>query len=108
MPNRHGSANLHRIDTDGNTRLIGASRCWKGHLILHVVKYLVQHAECDILRTDHEGGSSIWIASWEGHVSVVRYMPSIADEANIHRTNYEAASPVIVAPEAGHLDVVSV
>ncbi|XP_046548427.1 ankyrin repeat domain-containing protein 50-like [Haliotis rubra] len=68
-----------------------------------VVEFLVEHGS-DLSLVNAGGSSTLHLASWRGHLEVVKYIVS-KYKLNINSRGWKKKTPVIVAAAKGHKDV---
>ncbi|CAG2253583.1 unnamed protein product [Mytilus edulis] len=94
------SADVNKCINDGTPPLQIA--CYNN--MIEVVRVLLQCDDVDIDLCDDDGCSSLYQASQEGHVDVVKEL--LQHSADVNKCDNDGASPLYIASQNGHVDVV--
>ena len=66
---------------------------------------LYEECHADVEAKDDDGNTPIILASWDGHLEVVKYLHEEC-HANVEAKDNDGWTPIILASEKGHLEVV--
>ena len=67
---------------------------------------LLKSAGVDVDSSNEHGDTPFLIASWEGHVDIVKFLFKHGGHASANRQNADGDTPLAVACWEGHVDVV--
>jgi ankyrin repeat protein len=70
-----------------------------------VMKCLVEESSNDVNRASFvDGATPVQVASWNGHLSLVRYL--VKNGADVKKADAKGVSPLYVAAQNGNLEIV--